>query len=152
MTGDEGVVQVAARTGATQLGGQRFVGKKSGDHVDVAIVAVVQVLWKDEPKYQIDGYTVRRVEIDCLGESHQCAATRLYAGDSAMRKRDSLVEAGAAQPLSFDELRKDFFMGDVGIRVRQQLAQNLEAVLLAACMHIAKDTARVDKLFQYHER
>jgi hypothetical protein len=25
-------------------------------------------------------------------------------------------------------------------------------VLLAACMHIAKDTARVDKLFQYHER
>lgn len=68
-----------------------------------------------------------------------------------MGKRNSLVEAGAAEPLSLNELRKDFFMGNVGIRVGQQLAEYLQAVLFASGVHIAKDTAGADKLFQYHE-
>ena len=69
-----------------------------------------------------------------------------------MGKCNSLVEAGAAEPLSLNELCKDFFVGNVWIRVGQQLAQYFETVLLATCMHIAEDTAGVDKLFQYHER
>ena len=68
-----------------------------------------------------------------------------------MGKRDSLVEAGAAESLSLNELGKDFFVGNVGIRIGQQLAQYLQTVLLASCMHIAKDTAGADELFEYHE-
>ena len=68
-----------------------------------------------------------------------------------MGKCDSLVETGAAEPLSLNELCKDFFMRNVGIRVGQQLAHYLQAVLLASCVHIAKDTAGADELFQYHE-
>ena len=115
-------------------------------------MAVVQLLWQDESENQVDRNAVRRVEIDWFGDLHQCTAIPLYAGYTAMRKRDSPVEAGTAEPLSFNELCKDLFIGNVGIRAGQQLAQNLEAVLLAACVHIAEDTAGADKLFQYHER
>ena len=69
-----------------------------------------------------------------------------------MGKRYSLVEAGTSEPLSFYELGEDLFIRYVEIRIRQQLAENLDTVLFATCVHVAKDTAGADKLFQYHER
>jgi len=80
-------------------------------------------------------------------QARKCKACRDPDGPEhwaagAMRKGDSLVQAGTAQSLPFYELRKDLFIGYIGIRVCEQLAQNLEAVFLAACMRIAKDTVR----------
>ena len=152
MTGEEGVIQFTAGISATQLGSKGIIGQKTGDHVDVTIMAIIQLLGQDEPENQFDRHAVRRVEIYGLGKHHQRAATVLHARYAAMGKCDSLVKTGAAEPLSFYQLCKDLLVGNIGIRVRQQFAQYFDTVLFAARVHIAKDAAGADKLFQYHER
>jgi hypothetical protein len=69
-----------------------------------------------------------------------------------MWKCDSLAQAGATEPLPFNELCENFFICNIRIRVRKQFAQNLKTVFFAARMHIAEHTAGADDLFQYHER
>ncbi len=145
-------MQFAARVRATQPGRERVIGQETGDHGNVSIMTFVQLLWQDETEDQIDRHAVRGVEIHRLGNFHQGPTTGLYARYAAMGERDALVEAGTAEPFSFNELGKDLFVGNIGIRIRQQFAQYFEAVLFAACVHIAQDTAGADKLFQYHER
>ena len=67
-----------------------------------------------------------------------------------MRKCDALVQAGAAEPLTFNQAGEYFLVRNLGARSDEQLAENLEAVLFAPCVGVAQGTIRFDDVAKLH--
>jgi hypothetical protein len=67
-----------------------------------------------------------------------------------MWKRDPLVQTRATQSFALDQSFKNVFAGDMRDRANQQLAEDFQAMFLAACLCIAQDAVGLDDFFEQH--
>ena len=93
---------------------------------------------------EIDGFAVRRIEVDGLRELDEHGDAVVDTLDAAMRKGGAPVEARAAEPFTVDQAFEDVVTRDIGKVADQQLAENFETVFLAARRGIAEDTIGPD--------
>jgi hypothetical protein len=68
-----------------------------------------------------------------------------------MGKRRASFHAGASEALTFDKFREYLFTRNFGRCTGKQLAENFQAVFLAASVRIAEHAIRFDELVKSHD-
>ena len=104
----------------------------------------------DQPEHDIDQLAVRRIEIDRFGKFHQGTGAFPEPADAAVWKCDAFVQAGAAESFALHERREHLFIRNIRIGSSQQLAQDFQAMLLAARTDIAEHAVGFDEFFEIH--
>jgi hypothetical protein len=61
--GEQGGIQFAAGTGASQFLPQAPVTEQLGDTADFGMQAIVDFVWNQQPKDEIHGLAIRRIEL-----------------------------------------------------------------------------------------
>jgi hypothetical protein len=72
------------------------------------------------------------------------------AFNTAARKRNTDIEARAAETFSLDETFEYILGRDIGLRPNHEFAQDFEAVLLTARMGIAEHRVAINDVLQMH--